>query len=99
MLAGCGLFLGAAAGAGKGARAQGAGGPVRVLMLGDSITAGYGLARGEGPPARIEALLRAKGRNVRVIDAGPSVPTRASFTFANCFCIRPLDFSCILSLH
>lgn len=46
-------------------------------MLGDSITAGYGLARGEGPPARIEALLRAKGRDVRLLDAGVSGDTTA----------------------
>jgi len=38
------------------ARAQGA--ELRLLMLGDSITAGFGLARGEAPPARLEALLR-----------------------------------------
>ncbi|MBU8540718.1 arylesterase [Roseomonas tokyonensis] len=46
-------------------------------MLGDSITAGYGLARSEGPPARIQALLRDRGRNVRVIDAGVSGDTTA----------------------
>jgi len=50
---------------------------IRLLMLGDSITAGYGLARNEGPPARIQALLRAKGRHVRVIDAGVSGDTSA----------------------
>jgi acyl-CoA thioesterase-1 len=62
--------------AGGAARAQGAGpGEVRVLMLGDSITAGYGLARQEGPPARLEALLRERGRRVRVIDAGVSGDT------------------------
>jgi acyl-CoA thioesterase-1 len=65
------------AGAG-GARAQATqGGELRLLMLGDSITAGYGLARSEGPPARIEALLRERGRNVRVIDAGVSGDTTA----------------------
>lgn len=58
-----------------GARAQGR--ELRLLMLGDSITAGYGLARGEGPPARIEALLREKGRNVRLLDAGVSGDTTA----------------------
>ena len=47
------------------------------MMLGDSITAGYGLARGEALPARLEAALRAKGRAVRVIDAGVSGDTTA----------------------
>jgi acyl-CoA thioesterase-1 len=50
---------------------------IRLLMLGDSITAGFGLARSEGPPARIQALLREAGRNVRVIDAGVSGDTSA----------------------
>jgi acyl-CoA thioesterase-1 len=50
---------------------------IRLLMLGDSITAGYGLARSEGPPARLQALLREKGRHVRVIDAGVSGDTSA----------------------
>lgn len=60
------------------ARAQATqGGEIRLLMLGDSITAGYGLARSEGPPARIQALLRERGRNVRVIDAGVSGDTTA----------------------
>jgi len=60
------------------ARAQATqGAEIRLLMLGDSITAGFGLARSEGPPARIQALLRERGRNVRVIDAGVSGDTTA----------------------
>ncbi|MCA3419201.1 MAG: arylesterase [Roseomonas sp.] len=50
---------------------------IRLMMLGDSITAGYGLARGEALPARLEAALRARGRAVRVIDAGVSGDTTA----------------------
>lgn len=53
------------------------GGEIRLLMLGDSITAGFGLARAEGPPARIQARLREAGRHVRVIDAGVSGDTSA----------------------
>jgi acyl-CoA thioesterase-1 len=54
------------------------GGPeLRLLMLGDSITAGFGLPRAEALPARLEAALRARGRNVRVIDAGVSGDTTA----------------------
>ena len=52
-------------------------GEIRLLMLGDSITAGFGLARAEGPPARIQVRLRERGRNVRVIDAGVSGDTTA----------------------
>ena len=47
------------------------------MILGDSITAAYGLARSEGLPARIQARLREAGRNVRVIDAGVSGDTSA----------------------
>jgi acyl-CoA thioesterase-1 len=73
-LGGFGVLLGAT----SGARAQVTqGAEIRLLMLGDSITAGYGLARSEGPPARIQALLRERGRNVRVIDAGVSGDTTA----------------------
>jgi acyl-CoA thioesterase-1 len=53
------------------------GGEIRLLILGDSITAAFGLARSEGLPARIQALLRERGRNVRVIDAGVSGDTAA----------------------
>jgi len=62
----------------RGAAAQAQGqAEIRLLMLGDSITAGYGLARNEGPPAQIQAALRAKGRAVRVLDAGVSGDTAA----------------------
>nr|WP_230168852.1 arylesterase [Roseomonas sp. CECT 9278] len=50
---------------------------IRLMMLGDSITAGYGLPRGQGLPARLEAALRERGRQVRVIDAGVSGDTTA----------------------
>ena len=46
-------------------------------MLGDSITAAYGLAHGQGLPARLEEALRAGGRAVTVIDAGVSGDTTA----------------------
>lgn len=50
---------------------------LRIPMLGDSITAGFGLARGEGPPAQLERILRAQGRDVRILDAGVSGDTTA----------------------
>ncbi|MBC7430718.1 MAG: arylesterase [Rubritepida sp.] len=51
--------------------------PVRVLMLGDSITAGYGLPPGQGLVPRLQAALEASGRQVRLIDAGVSGDTTA----------------------
>ena len=70
--------------AAAGLRAQGAAplqapsaGAVKILMLGDSITAGYGLAQAEALPARLQALLLAEGRDVRIIAAGVSGDTTA----------------------
>ncbi len=41
-----------------------------VVALGASNTYGKGVARNQAFPAQLEALLRAKGLNVRVINAG-----------------------------
>jgi len=51
--------------------------PVRLVVLGDSLTAGYGLPPGGGFPAKLEAALRERGRDVTVIDAGVSGDTTA----------------------
>jgi acyl-CoA thioesterase I len=47
----------------------------RILAFGDSLFAGYGLKDGEGYPARLEAALRARGINARMIDAAVSGDT------------------------
>jgi acyl-CoA thioesterase-1 len=49
----------------------------RIAVLGDSLTAGYGLAAGEGFPAQLEGALRADGFNCALIDAGVSGDTSA----------------------
>lgn len=49
----------------------------RLLVLGDSLTAGYGLPKNQAFPARLEAALRAQGVDVNVIDAGVSGDTSA----------------------
>lgn len=46
-------------------------------MLGDSITAGYGLPPGQGIVPRLQAALVAAGRAVRILDAGVSGDTTA----------------------
>ncbi len=51
--------------------------PLRILALGDSLTAGYGLPAGQGFVPRLEAALQARGRGVRVLDAGVSGDTSA----------------------
>ena len=63
--------------AAAGLRADGGDGALRILMLGDSLTAGFGLASDEALPVRLEAALRARGLDVRVINAGVSGDTTA----------------------
>jgi len=49
----------------------------RILALGDSLTAGFGLMPGEAFPARLQAQLRAQGIAVEVQNAGVSGDTTA----------------------
>ena len=51
---------------------------VRIIAFGDSLFAGYNLEEPEGYPERLEAALRARGVNARVIDAGVSGDTSAA---------------------
>lgn len=48
-----------------------------VVALGDSLFAGYGLSPGQAYPARLEAALRGRGINARVVNAGVSGDTTA----------------------
>lgn len=49
----------------------------RILALGDSITAGYGLPPGNALPVRLEERLRADGFDATVINGGVSGDTTA----------------------
>lgn len=49
----------------------------RILALGDSLTAGYGLPAGQGFVPQLERALAATGRPARVLDAGVSGDTTA----------------------
>jgi acyl-CoA thioesterase-1 len=51
--------------------------PVRIVALGDSLTAGYGLAAEAALPAQLERALRAKGYAVEIANAGVSGDTAA----------------------
>jgi acyl-CoA thioesterase I len=53
------------------------GAALRILMLGDSITAGYGVAPADALPARLEARLQADGFDASVSNAGVSGDTTA----------------------
>ena len=50
---------------------------LRLLVLGDSLSAGYGLQPADAFPAQLEEALRAAGYAVRVINAGVSGDTTA----------------------
>src|SRR5262245_50599722 len=67
--AACGVALWLLAPAGAAER------PVRIVALGDSLTAGFQLAANEAFPARLEAALKAKGLAVEVANAGVSGDT------------------------
>jgi acyl-CoA thioesterase I len=49
--------------------------PVRIVALGDSLTAGFGLSAEAAFPRRLEAALRAKGFAVEIANAGVSGDT------------------------
>ena len=51
--------------------------PIRLLILGDSLSAGYGLAHADGFEAQLAAALRASGHDVRIIDGAVSGDTSA----------------------
>jgi len=51
--------------------------PVKILAVGDSLTAGYGLVAPDGFVPRLEAALKADGYNVKIVNAGVSGDTTA----------------------
>lgn len=63
------------AGALSAAAAEKAGRPVRIVVLGDSLSAGLGLAANEALPAKLEKALNSKGLAVTIENAGVSGDT------------------------
>lgn len=51
--------------------------PMRIVILGDSLTAGYGLEASQAYPALLEKMLQDENLNVRVVNAGVSGDTTA----------------------
>src|SRR5207248_11191467 len=49
--------------------------PVRIVVLGDSLSAGFGLALQDALPAKLERALKANGHNVAIENAGVSGDT------------------------
>ena len=46
--------------------------PVKIVALGDSLTAGAGLPASQSFPAKLEAALKARGHDVVIVNAGVS---------------------------
>jgi len=49
--------------------------PLKIVALGDSLTAGYGLPGDATFPAQLQKALKAKGYNVTIVNAGVSGDT------------------------
>jgi acyl-CoA thioesterase I len=59
------------------AEAARAAAPLKLLALGDSLTAGYGLSHEDGFAARLQHAIDAEGLDAHVLDAGVSGDTSA----------------------
>jgi acyl-CoA thioesterase I len=59
------------------ANAQAGAQPVRIVVLGDSLVAGFGIKTSDAFPAQLERALKARGHAVEVINAGVSGDTTA----------------------
>src|SRR5690606_23368654 len=68
----CGFLLLAAA------SAPAAAGTIELVVVGDSLSAGYRLEPADAFPARLEAALKARGHDVRVVNAGVSGDTASA---------------------
>ncbi|HEY7550333.1 MAG TPA: arylesterase [Hyphomicrobiaceae bacterium] len=53
-------------------------GPLRIVVLGDSLVAGFQLKASDAFPAQLERALKARGHQVEVINAGVSGDTTAA---------------------
>lgn len=73
-------------------------GTLVVTMLGDSLTAGYGLRAADAIPARLEAALRQSGLKVKVRAAGVSGDTSADGLARVGFSVRPDTDLCLVVL-
>ncbi|MGB8315614.1 MAG: arylesterase [Aestuariivirga sp.] len=51
--------------------------PVTILVLGDSLSSGLGLSRQEAFPAKLEAALKARYPDLKIVNAGVSGDTAA----------------------
>src|SRR5260221_5017633 len=79
-------LLGGALASGSALPAVAAEGPLRIVALGDSLTAGFGLPASAAFPEKLERALTAKGLAVEISNAGVSGDTMSAG-------LAPLDSS------
>ena len=72
--------------------------PLVVTILGDSITAGLGLAAGDALPARLQEALKGLGVNAVVRGAGVSGDTTAGGLARLDFSVQPDTTVCVVEL-
>src|ERR1700681_2171415 len=73
----------------------GAAGAATIVTVGASNTYGKGVSRSEAYPAQLEALLRARGYNIRVVNAGINGDTTASMA-SRLDTVVPADTSIVI---
>lgn len=71
------IAAGAAFSAPNAGAAAAPGRPVTIVMLGDSLTAGYGLPERDALPNQLQRLLQAAGHDIVIVNAGVSGNTVA----------------------
>jgi acyl-CoA thioesterase-1 len=69
-----------------------------VVMLGDSVTAGYGLKAADALPVQLQAALAKRGRPVKVVAAGVSGDTSADGLARTDFSVPTGTDLCIVEL-
>jgi acyl-CoA thioesterase-1 len=92
------LLAGALLLSASGVQARQPDGTLVVTMLGDSLTAGYGLNARDAIPARLEEALKAGGLKVKVRPAGVSGDTSADGLARVNFSVRPDTDLCLVVL-
>lgn len=92
------LLTGAVAGLLIAGQAGAGGRTPTVVMLGDSVTAGYGLSRADSLPVQLQAALARRGRAVKVVAAGVSGDTTADALARTDFSVPAGTDLCIVEL-
>jgi acyl-CoA thioesterase-1 len=81
-----------------GAAAQPKNAPIRIVVFGDSLVAGFQLKASDAFPAQLERALKARGHSVEVINAGVSGDTTAAGLARLAWAVPPRTDAVILEL-